>query len=127
MSVKSLKEKTAEREKEEVERTEVDLAKESIVNHYMQRDLDLANHNVDVRNMVRELTEPVFSKITEEHSYVLELQTVNKRFEERIVLLESSQFDKRVTGDPPRTKFDDYDDKFIEFMAKLTAVELKMQ
>ena len=127
MSVKSLKEKTAEREKEEVERTEVDLAKESIVNHYMQRDLDLANHNVEVRNMVRELTEPVFSKITEEHSYVLELQTVNKRFEERIILLESSQFDKRVTGDPPRTKFDDYDDKFIEFMAKLTAVELKMQ
>ena len=127
MSVKSLKEKTAEREKEEGERTEVDLAKESIVNHYMQRDLDLANHNVEVRNMVRELTEPVFSKITEEHSYVLELQTVNKRFEERIVLLESSQFDKRVTGDPPRTKFDDYDDKFIEFMAKLTAVELKMQ
>ena len=127
MSVKSLKEKTAEREKEEIERTEVDLAKESIVNHYMQRDLDLANHNVEVRNMVRELTEPVFSKITEEHSYVLELQTVNKRFEERIVLLESSQFDKRVTGDPPRTKFDDYDDKFIEFMAKLTAVELKMQ
>ena len=127
MSVKSLKEKTAEREKEEIERTEVDLAKESIVNHYMQRDLDLANHNVEVRNMVRELTEPVFSKITEEHSYVLELQTVNKRFEERIILLESSQFDKRVTGDPPRTKFDDYDDKFIEFMAKLTAVELKMQ
>ena len=127
MSVKSLKEKTAEREKEEGERTEVDLAKESIVNHYMQRDLDLANHNVEVRNMVRELTEPVFSKITEEHSYVLELQTVNKRFEERIILLESSQFDKRVTGDPPRTKFDDYDDKFIEFMAKLTAVELKMQ
>jgi len=127
VSVKSLKEKTAEREKEEGERTEVDLAKESIVNHYMQRDLDLANHNVEVRNMVRELTEPVFSKITEEHSYVLELQTVNKRFEERIILLESSQFDKRVTGDPPRTKFDDYDDKFIEFMAKLTAVELKMQ
>jgi hypothetical protein len=127
VSVKSLKEKTAEREKEEIERTEVDLAKESIVNHYMQRDLDLANHNVEVRNMVRELTEPVFSKITEEHSYVLELQTVNKRFEERIILLESSQFDKRVTGDPPRTKFDDYDDKFIEFMAKLTAVELKMQ
>jgi len=114
-----LKEKTAEREKEEMERTEVDLAKESIVNHYMQRDLDLANHNVEVRNMVRELTEPVFSKITEEHSYVLELQTVNKRFEERIILLESSQFDKRVTGDPPRTKFDDYDDKFLNMRLEI--------
>ena len=76
--------------------------------------------------MVRELTEPAFSKIVEKDSQIKTLEKVNEKFDERLTLIESNQFDKRLVGEPPRTKFDDYDDKFIEFMAKLAAVELKM-
>ena len=66
-----------------------------------------------MRAMVRELIEPMLSKSIRDRELILALEKVDEMSEERLDLLETAVFEKKP-GDK-RTKFDEYDDKFLSY------------
>jgi hypothetical protein len=60
---------------------------------------------------MRELIEPVLSKVQKDRESILLLEKTNEDYEHRINLLEQSIFEKKLMNQ--RTKFDDIDDKFL--------------
>ena len=60
---------------------------------------------------MRELIEPVLSKVQKDRESIMLLEKTNEDYENRINLLEQSIFEKKLINQ--RTKFDDIDDKFL--------------
>lgn len=60
---------------------------------------------------MRELIEPVLSKVQKDRESIMLLEKTNEDYENRINLLEQSIFEKKLIYQ--RTKFDDIDDKFL--------------
>ena len=93
------------------------MSKEGIAAVYLQRDLDLVNFETKMRAMVRELIEPMLTKSVRDRELILALEKVDELSEERLDLLETCVFEKKP-GEK-RTKFDEYDDKFVSYQIEL--------
>ena len=84
---------------------------------YLQRDLDLINFETKVRQIIRDLLDPVHVKGVKDRELIFNLDRIDKKLEERIDLLEMAVYKKEPeTG---RTKFDELEDRIIEAEIKL--------